>query len=75
MFFTKLKVNIEQLEVMIGIIDLEYSYKNDDELAALISRNFELPIKDVESTLRAYKTHKEEDYETISKKTIMYGKY
>ncbi len=74
MHFTKMNVTQEQLEVMIAAIDAEYAYRNDYELAALISRQFQVNINNVLDTLLAYREYKVEDYEHISKKTIEYAK-
>lgn len=74
MHFTSTNITKEQLEVMIGAIDLEYKYNNDYELAALLSRNFQVNLVSIIDTLKAYRSYKDEDWETISKKTIYHGR-
>jgi len=68
MYLTKMNCTKEQLEVMIAAIDMEYKYRNDYELAALLSRNFQINLTNVVDSLEAYRGYKGEDFEQLSKK-------
>ena len=74
MYFTKAKLTDSQLEMMIFTIQCEYNYTNDDELAALISKNYDISLTDIVATLKAYRAYKNEDYEKQSEKVLMYGR-
>lgn len=75
MLYTGSGLTTDQLEVMIAAIRMEFGPKNDDQLSVLIAANYKLNAEDVVTTLQAYRTTKDEDYEGISEKCIMYGEY
>lgn len=75
MLYTGSGLTTDQLEVMIATIRIEFDPENDDQLSVLIAANYNLNVEDVVTTLQAYRTTKDEDYEGISKKCIMYGEY
>lgn len=66
MYFTKIKKTIAQLEVMISALELQYKIRDDDHLAELMAKYFEVNIEDAKSSLLAYRTNKPEDYEQLS---------
>ena len=68
MYFTKIQKTLAQLEVMISALELEYGAKNDDELAGLMSKYFEVDLDDAKISLAAYRANKTENYEQLSVK-------
>jgi hypothetical protein len=68
MYLVKMNVTEEQLEIMIAAINMEYKYRNDYELAALLSRNFRVNLLNVIDSLESYRAYKAEDFEQLSKK-------
>ena len=68
MYFPRIKKTLAQLEVMISALELEYGAKNDDELAGLMSKYFEVSLEDAKISLMAYRANKSEDYERLSVK-------
>ena len=73
MYFPKINKTTEQLEVMISASEMQYGVNNDDELAKLISKYFEVDLEDTKSSLLAYRTNKPEDYEQLSIKQLEYA--
>ena len=55
-----------QLEVMISALEMQYQIRDDNHLAELIYKYFEVNIDDARSSLLAYRTNKLEDYEQLS---------
>lgn len=68
MYFTRIKKTEAQLEVMISALEMEYGAKDDEKLAELMSKYFEVDLKDAKISLAAYRANKSEDYEQISVK-------
>ncbi len=68
MYFTKIKKTQAQLELMIHALQLEYGCSDDDKLAELMSKYFEVDLQDAKDSLQAYRAMSEEDYEMQSKK-------
>ena len=66
MYFTKIQKTTAQLEVMISALEMQYQVKDDDHLAELMAKYFEVNIDDAKSSLIAYRTNKPEDYEQLS---------
>ena len=66
MYFTKIQKTMAQLEVMISALEIQYQIRDDNHLAELISKYFEVNIDDARSSLLAYRTNKPEDYEQLS---------
>ena len=66
MYFTKIKKTTAQLEVMISALEMQYQIRDDNHLAELIAKYFEVDIDDAMSSLFAYRTNKPEDYEQLS---------
>jgi len=66
MYFTKIQKTTAQLEVMISALEFQYGAKDDDTLAELMAKYFEVNIDDAKSSLLAYRTNKPEDYEQLS---------
>jgi hypothetical protein len=67
MYFTKIQKTTAQLEVMISALEMQYGAKDDETLAKLMAKYFEVNIDDARSSLLAYRTNKPEDYEQLSK--------
>ena len=68
MYFTRIKKTEAQLEVMISALEMEYGAKDDERLAELMSKYFEVDIDDAKISLAAYRANKSEDYEQLSVK-------
>ena len=68
MYFTRIKKTESQLEVMISALEMEYGAKDDEKLAELMSKYFEVDLDDAKISLAAYRANKNEDYEQISSK-------
>ena len=68
MYFTRIKKTEAQLEVMISALEMEYGAKDDEKLAELMSKYFEVDLEDAKISLAAYRANKSEDYEQISNK-------
>lgn len=73
MYFPKIKKTTAQLEVMIQAIEMQYGKCDDTKLSELIAKYFESDVDDVKLALLAYRTHKPEDYEQISKRQEEYA--
>lgn len=74
MYFHKIRKTQDQLEVMISVLTLEYGAKNDEQLALLIAKYFEVNVDDALASLIAYRAHKSEDYEHLSNKQLEYAR-
>jgi len=68
MYFTKIQKTTAQLEVMISALEFQYGAKDDNTLAELMAKYFEVNIDDARASLLAYRTNKPEDYEQLSAK-------
>lgn len=68
MYFTRIKKTEAQLEVMISALEMEYGAKDDEKLAELMSKYFEVDLEDAKISLEAYRANKSEDYEHLSSK-------
>ena len=68
MYFPKISKTKAQLEVMISVLQNEYGAKDDNTLAILMAKYFEVDIEDAKSSIQAYRAMPEEDYEMQSKK-------
>lgn len=68
MYFTRIKKTEAQLEVMISALEMEYGAKDDEKLAELMSKYFEVDLDDAKISLAAYRSNKIEDYEQLSNK-------
>lgn len=68
MYFPKISKTKSQLEVMISILQNEYGAKDDNALAVLVAKYFEVDVEDAKSSIQAYRAMPEEDYEMQSKK-------
>lgn len=66
MFFPKLNMNQDKLDVLILLIQADYQPKDNYELSKLISSNFNLNQSDVYSALESQKAFINEDYERES---------
>lgn len=70
MYFTKLGISSDQLDVIIAAINLEYNPSNVAEQALLIAKNFKYNEEDVLNALKAHKAYPEEDFEYIHDESI-----
>ena len=68
MYFTKIQKTTAQLEVMISALEMQYQIRDDDHLAELIAKYFEVNVDDARISLLAYRTSIPEDYEQLSKR-------
>ena len=66
MYFPKIQKTTAQLEVMISALEMQYQIRDDDHLAELIAKYFEVNVDDAKSSLLAYRTNISEDYEQLS---------
>lgn len=66
MYFTRIRKSTAQLEVMISALEMQYQVRDDDHLAELIAKYFEVNVDDARVSLIAYRTNKPEDYEQLS---------
>ena len=73
MYFPKIQKTMAQLEVMISALEMQYQIIDDNHLAELISKYFEVSIEDAKISLAAYRANKSEDYEHTSNKHISYA--
>lgn len=68
MYFPKINKNKDEFEALIQIIELEYDVKNDDHLIELLHQNFNLNREALNSSLKAYRANKGEDFTRESNK-------
>lgn len=73
MYYPKVNLSSEQLDLMIAAIDLEYSYTCNEELAELLSTNFDVDYVDILAALTTHKVSIPDDFEQISNEHMYYG--